>query len=228
MIPAGADKGESISSDENQFLDSADTIERLCKKVPCEKAVAESETVRRCKAGLLTSRCAKISWTETDRYGSTQYDDEEIAIPEWFWESCSDDPETIFDWQPGKIAGRGFDDDFTYKVKIEGLEFHRNEIDELAEDLKGRLRSHEAEMSHSGTSSRSGRKRSSAWNDWIAELAVHLHEKGFPDGEGAEGQDELIAAVEARMAEGGLECLSRSSVQPVARAVLLRYRSAKN
>jgi hypothetical protein len=73
-----------------------------------------------------------------------------------------------------------------------------------------------------------GRRMSNLWPDWVAELVLHLHNNGFPDGDGAAGQDALIAAVEEQLIQRGREAPSRSTVQDTVRAVLVRYRAAGN
>lgn len=73
-----------------------------------------------------------------------------------------------------------------------------------------------------------GRRMSNLWPDWVAELVLHLHDNGFPGGEGAAGQDALIAAVEERLIQLGCEAPSRTTVQDTVRAVLVRYRGAGN
>lgn len=73
-----------------------------------------------------------------------------------------------------------------------------------------------------------GRPRSGRWPDWVAELAFHLHENGYPLGDGAAGQDSLIAAVESRLIQRGREAPGRTTVQETVRAVLVRYREAGN
>ncbi|WDR06675.1 hypothetical protein PSQ90_04210 [Devosia rhodophyticola] len=75
---------------------------------------------------------------------------------------------------------------------------------------------------------RGGRPKSENWTNWIAELVNYIHEEGMPSGSGAEGQDAVIGAIEERLAARGLDTLSRSTVQPVVRAALLRLRSAGN
>lgn len=75
---------------------------------------------------------------------------------------------------------------------------------------------------------RGGRPKSENWTNWIAELVTYIYEEGIPGGSGAEGQDAIIGALEERLAARGLDTLSRSTVQPVVRATLLRLRSAGN
>ena len=72
---------------------------------------------------------------------------------------------------------------------------------------------------------RRGRPPSPAWPEWIAELVAHIHERGFPAGEGSQGQEALITAIADRLAERGLESPSRATVQAAARSVLERLRS---
>ncbi|MEG8032659.1 hypothetical protein QP179_14180 [Sphingomonas aurantiaca] len=73
--------------------------------------------------------------------------------------------------------------------------------------------------------SRGGRKPSNWWPHFATELAVYIHEIGIPDGIGADGQGEIIAAVQKRMSERGNEAIpDRSSIQPVIQAMLDRLR----
>lgn len=81
-------------------------------------------------------------------------------------------------------------------------------------------------MPEGGRQRSGGRPRSNRWPNWVAELVLHLHENGFPAGEGANGQDALISAVESRLAQHGREAPSRTTVQETVRAVLVRYRKA--
>lgn len=73
-----------------------------------------------------------------------------------------------------------------------------------------------------------GRRRSENWTPWIAELVAYVHEVGLPAGEAAEGQDVIFEAIDARLIERDLDGLSRTTVQPVIRAVLMRLRQAGN
>ncbi len=69
-----------------------------------------------------------------------------------------------------------------------------------------------------------GRPGSPAWPSWIAELVHHIHENGFPAGEGSQGQEALINAVADKLAAKGLAAPSRATVQSAAQAVLDRMR----
>lgn len=71
---------------------------------------------------------------------------------------------------------------------------------------------------------RGGRPLSAAWPQWVAELAAYLHEHGFPNGSGSQGQEAVITAIADGLASKGLPCPSRSTVQPIVQAVLNRLR----
>ena len=73
-----------------------------------------------------------------------------------------------------------------------------------------------------------GRTMSKDWPEWVAELAAFIHDEGIPAGQGSEGQDELIAAIDQRLMGRGLKAPGRSTVQEAARAVLIRLRQAGN
>lgn len=74
---------------------------------------------------------------------------------------------------------------------------------------------------------RAGRPPATWWPAFAEELAVYIHENGLPEGEGAEGQGEVIEAVLQRLSDLGVEP-SRSAIQPVIREVLKRLRPARN
>jgi hypothetical protein len=57
-------------------------------------------------------------------------------------------------------------------------------------------------------------------------LVLHIHENGFPVGDGAAGQEALIATLESSVIQRGGEVPSRTTVQDTVRAVLARYRKA--
>ena len=76
----------------------------------------------------------------------------------------------------------------------------------------------------SATRKSGGRPQSAAWPQWIAELSLYIHENGYPLGEGAQGQEAIINAVADRLAERGLPCPSRSTVQAAVQALLDRFR----
>jgi hypothetical protein len=83
----------------------------------------------------------------------------------------------------------------------------------------------DSERAQAATKRAGGRRMSDLWPSWVAELVFHIHENGFPAGEGAVGQDALIATVETSLIQRGGEAPSRTTVQGTVRAVLARYRS---
>lgn len=72
-----------------------------------------------------------------------------------------------------------------------------------------------------------GRKPANWWPDFAEELAMYVHEHGFPTGHGSEGQSQMIDAIFRCMIERGKPEPARSTVQPVINAVLRRFRSAE-
>lgn len=226
------------SDTRNAFRDETGNFEpsRRCIEEVCDQTgLSDLEVVERvsahCTAGFIASRCEKITWRVIDRYGSVTHEEDDGPVPDWFWEKCVPNPDTIFDWRAGRVSARGHVDDDDYKAVVYGLRFDVTHIIDLenlikAESLDANSASSEGK---GGDVNRGGRKRSSAkWDEWIAELAAYIHEEGIPLGEGAEGQDEVIGAIESRLSERGSATLARSTVQSAVRAVILRMRSAKN
>lgn len=211
------------------FADCVDCVEVLCERAAIDPETAVRRLIQHCAAGLVDSRCSRFWWRISDRYESQREDETAGPVPDWFWEQCADHPDTIFDWRSGKVSSRSYIEDDHYKVIVEGLQFGNEGVAELAAMLGTNAASGAPEPAESDQIVRSGRKRDAdKWDAWIAELAVHIHDTGIPKGHGAEGQDELIAAIDARLTEQGLPSLGRTTVQSAARAVLLRLRSAGN
>lgn len=72
-----------------------------------------------------------------------------------------------------------------------------------------------------------GRKAASWWPAFSEEIAVYVHEEGLPDGDGSEGQEQVIRAILQRLSDRNIDA-SRTSIQPVIKAILARLRSARN
>lgn len=121
-----------------------------------------------------------------------------------------------------------------------GVEFCRSDIlGMLPADLRRKVAaaadaSHGAAVPQAGVgtdqlgtkSSATSRRLKDPWPAWVAELTFHIHESGYPNGEGSQGQGELISAVADALAERGIESLGRTTVQPIVQAVLDRFRAA--
>ncbi|MEA3539710.1 MAG: hypothetical protein U9R73_11335 [Pseudomonadota bacterium] len=215
------------------FAPSARCIAELQKSLNCTKEEAGQHILRFCRASLIESRCESIRWEVDDILRPSEQEKAHVAIPTWFWDHCTTGRDAILNWDSGTFAGRGLVEGKFHKVRITGAEFDVGGIVDLETMLKGQA----IEAGRAGDQridreakpvATGGRPRSEKWIDWIAEFVAHIHLNGFPDGDGVEGQDALIAAVDERLIARGLEGPSRSTVQPVARAALLRLRSAEN
>lgn len=91
-------------------------------------------------------------------------------------------------------------------------------------------RSEPAEQTLSATTipPKGGRPLAKWWPDFAEELAVYIHENGLPDGQGHDGQSDVIDAIFRKLSERGKPEPGRATVQPVVNAVLSRIRSAEN
>lgn len=72
-----------------------------------------------------------------------------------------------------------------------------------------------------------GRPSANWWPDFAEELAVFCLDEGIPEGDGTEGQSEVIDVVFGRMVAAGKAEPSRTTVQKVVNQVLLRWRAGK-
>lgn len=238
MLPKGrVVKSKPDPAAGGNYASAAHCVDELHRQLGCTKQEASAHIARFCRARLIEARCASFWCEVTDRYGANEAESSHVAIPAWFWEHCATGQDAILDWQSGTFAGRGRIDGELHKVRIKGAEFDVAGIIELEAMLReqdhgdkrkavpatGARRDDPTEPG-----ARVGRQKSEKWADWIAELVTYVHEEGIPSGLGAEGQDAVIGAVEERLAARGLVSLSRTTVQPIVRAALVKLRSAGN
>ncbi|HEV2517043.1 MAG TPA: hypothetical protein VGV07_17445 [Devosia sp.] len=238
MLPPSRGSGfQPGRARQGNFASSARCLGELQSRLGCSQKEAADHLVRFCRAGLIEGRCASFWHESTELLGLEEQELENVAIPAWFWEHCATEPEAILDWQTGTFAGRGRISGLVHKVRIKGAEFDIGGVVDLEIMLRERdvadspapiAVAASDSVRPSARPSRGGRSRSESWTDWIAELVSLIHEEGIPAGEGAEGQDALIGAIEERLEARGLDGLSRSTVQAPVRAVLVRLRSAGN
>lgn len=233
MLPKQKPASKLRPAERGNFSPAARCVAELQKSLMCTKEAAAEHILRFCRAGLIETRCSSIWWEVDDALRSSEHEDEHVAIPSWFWDRCSTGPDAILNWNSGTLAGRGRVEGKLHKVRIKGAEFDVGGIIDLEVMLKsegdsGVLSNDEQGEQASKPGTASGRPRSEKWIDWTAELVAHLYFNGLPEGDGVEGQDALIAAVDERLMARGLDGPSRSTVQPIARATLLLLRSAEN
>ena len=233
MLPSTrGSRGVDRSAGTN-FATARECVAELVEQLKIDPAQVQRHIQRHCRGRLIEGQCDEIWWEVKDRYGPTEYTDQQVAIPAWFWEHCASNPDAILDWQSGTFSGRGSIDGETYSVRIRGAKFDVAGIIDLESLLASESNpkpKQSSDVSNAAPVTKSaepsgGRRRSENWSDWIAELTAYIHEEGIPAGSGVEGQDSLIAAIDERLRGEGL---SRSTVQPVVRAVLKRLRSAGN
>ena len=200
----------------------------LTNAIGGDEARAIDLILRNCRAGLIPSRCAHFWCRRTDRYGSEEETDTNIAVPDWAWEHCLSGEAAILNWPADRFAGEGVVDGETRKVKLSGLQFDVESI--VALERMGRNGSDKGSVSPQAeaaeTSAKaSGRKLSELWPDWVAELVNTIHYDGLPTGVGSQGQEELIKRVADALAARGLEAPARTTVQATVQAVLDRLRA---
>ncbi|MEH3103727.1 MAG: hypothetical protein PGN12_07450 [Sphingomonas phyllosphaerae] len=165
---------------------------------------------------ILPARC-RYMWEVTieDDGPRDKVEARDAPVPVWAWDLTSD---LKMDWVTGIFHLAGDRDGAIKYVKLVGLEFEATTIDRIwpsqaASNAITTVTSSEALENHAV--GRAGRRRSELWNDWIAYLVI-----AAPDIVREEGVDALINKVADLMAADGIEGLSRSTVQPAARAVI--------
>ena len=192
-------------------------------------------------------------WERPDKYGSmiaVEEDECEDEVSAWksimltmiYKKEAGKDLDNVqfdhFDTLTGSFEFHTESDDTRPHIRpmvhlVVGLQFdavdlhrvfgHKNELSPADQGKS-------AQTFENGNTPRSGerspRRLADPWPAWVAELALHIHTKGYPDGTGSQGQGDLIKAVADALAERGIETLSRTTVQPVIQAVLDRYRAA--
>jgi len=213
------------------YAPAATCLRELQSSLRSDEATAEQLILKSCRAGLVPSRCARIQCRVRDRYGENEEEDTNVAVPQWFWEECLDGEGTVLNWRTGRFAGNGIVDGDEHKVILSGVEFQVGAIVELEGTEAPRARAltpSDSLGAQDAAIEKRGRKLSSGWRTWVAELVAHVHDNGLPEGVGSQGQEELINAVADALVARGEETLGRSTVQPVVQAVLDRLRSADN
>lgn len=199
---------ESAAFKAEDWLSSAETIRRV--RETTLSPTAHVDLARRAHAGLLRANARLMIVNDGQRYP-------DCDVPAGFW------------WAEGQAAlTQNWElGDFETWIKksaryrIFGVRFRR-------EDVGAMLGSSSAKPSGLQTVSGrdgGGRPMSELWPEWVAELALHLHHEGVPNGMGASGADELIAVIADKLALRGLEAPARTTVQATAKAVLRRLRA---
>ncbi len=231
MLAKKADTHAAPQVSPGNYMPASACLEELKVSFGGDAGRAAEVILANCRAGLVPSRCAKLTWRVTDRYGSETHETESCAVPDWAWEECFIADSAILNWQDGIFAGDGVLDGDRYKATAKGIEFDVGamvRIERLAHRVPERAKAGDAEttqtiapLPHPKT-----RRLSDAWPEWVAELAWIIHEQGISPGAGSQGQEDLINQVADAVAQRGGAGLARTTVQPVVQAVLDRLRAA--
>lgn len=130
------------------------------------------------------------------------------------------DPELIESrhWQTAPIQARWTSGRFVLWIGgreriVAGVEFNRAQLELLRPERSGSA-GHETQKKNAG-----GAPRKQAWNDWIAALAVQVHEGEVGPGMTATA---ALGAIADMMAQWGIDEMPRATVQPAINAVIER------
>lgn len=225
MLPPPTSRIESGQQSQGNFEPARRCLSELTNAIGGSEEQAAELILRNCRAGLIPSRCTHFWCRRTDRYGSEEETDTNIAVPDWAWEHCLTGVDAVLNWAADRFAGEGVVDGETRKVKIRGLQFEVSAIVALEE--MGRGDSAPASSPVAEPMRPLGRRLSELWPDWVAELVRTIHDDGAPAGIGSQGQEELIKRVADALAARGIECPARTTVQSTVQAVLDRLRAEK-
>jgi hypothetical protein len=229
MLPASSRRREVSAWQPGNYAEASRCLDELSAAIGGDKARAGELIIRNCRAGLVPSRCTRLRWRVSDRYGDEDQSEENTTIPDWVWEHCLGEPDAILNWPANIFAGEGEIDGDRYKVTVSGVQFEVGAVIAVEKmELSSRSPAAEEAKPSEDRPKLQGRRLSSEWPFWVAELVATIHEEGAPAGLGSQGQEELIKRVADRLAERGREPLGRSTVQPVVQAVLDRLRAAEN
>lgn len=203
----------------------------------CWKAASEA-LFRRLQSGQLPSRAASLT-EEWDNSFDVEPEpppsrdaDGMIPVPRSFWGrfAASLPVHKEWDWLAGdfefKLDGNRSGWDQNGSGVVIGLEVDANHLPQFSWPQPDNDK--ELQVAQSTGQRSGGRPAANWWPDFAEELAVYIHEKGIPEGQGHDGQSTLMDAIFARMAEQGKPEPGRGTVQATVNAVLRRIRSAGN
>jgi hypothetical protein len=219
---------------EDGWITSREATIRVAKATGQSADAALFSIVAYAQTGHIRARALAIKET-IDRHGNTIREDvrENADVPLWFWQKCTAYDRCALNWRSGVFSGRGYVNGKSTTVDLTGVQFEAEGLKYLApspetESLESRASPAVDPPAGASAAQTGGRRRSELWPEWIAELVLYIHLNGIPEGEGSQGQEEIIRAVADRLMERGIAAPSRTSVQRVVRAVLARLRSAEN
>ena len=170
---------------------------------------------KRASAGLLRSNAELIIVSQTGRYGRDKRLDD-ADVPDKFWVSNGYSAMTQ-NWDLGDFSANV---DTHTKMQTFGVRFRREDVERM---LGTHLPLGEATPPATAATLARGRPMSPLWPEWVAELALFVHEVGIDTGLTVE---ELIVRLDERLIMRGLDAPKRTTVQDTARAVLRRLRAA--
>jgi hypothetical protein len=188
------------------WLTASETI-RLVRLATMSRT-ANVAIATRANAGLVRAHAEALMIGSETRHN--------VPVPAKFWWATGHEALTQ-NWETGDFETWV---DRRFHLQAFGVRFHREDIQRM---VPGAFPTHQEATAE--PANRGGRRMSELWPEWVAELALHVHEAGAPPGVGSQGADELIAAVAERLAARGLEAPSRTTVQEAVSAVLRRLRA---
>ena len=194
-------------------MSAAEAIRRVRIAAPSSEAGVTILT--RAYAGLIRTRAEAMVFGDR---GETDFE-----IPRRFW-WAKGYAAIEQNWDTGDFATAAIPGGAD-RVQAFGVRFHRAGLEKM---IPGAFNETPTPVTNDSPKESGGRPMSALWPEWVAELVAHIHETGFPAGEGHQGAEELITRIGDGLALRGLEGPSRSTVQETVKAVLRRVRNAGN
>ncbi len=82
------------------------------------------------RIGHIEAKASAMHLTVHDRYGTNQdgSTNDELTIPEWFWEKCTEQDQCVLDWQSGMFSGKGYINGDTHQAKFIGVKLRASDL----------------------------------------------------------------------------------------------------
>jgi hypothetical protein len=103
------------------FADASRCVAEIVETTKRGASAIQQEILRHCRARLIGARCATFHDEVTDRYGKEIVEEENIVIPQWFWDHCVDHEDVVL----GTVDGH------QHRVRMTGVQFEVARIVDL-------------------------------------------------------------------------------------------------
>ena len=206
------------------WMSAKNALDHLVNATGAYPLTCTKTLTMRAEAGMVATR-AKLLRMEVAQTEGTIDEKHFVELPKLFWEAIIQKA-IVQNWAVGDFST--LMNKRTTHAQAFGVEFSRADVESMGDVNLANNESSQDIDKDTKLPSRGGRKPANWWPGFAEELAVYIHDNGIPPGSGADGQSQIITAIQTLLSEAGKEEASRTSIQPVVTAVLTRMRSAGN